>query len=132
MAGPTITLWEYLRNMGIDLDGDFLREGVALLVQLLMEAEVSERVGAERYQRREGHRTYRNGYREWVWETRVGEIPLRIPKLRQGSSYPSFLEPRRRAERALLVVTQLAYDNRNPLFSSGPSPLSRHGRRPEG
>ncbi len=109
MTDPTITLREYLRNIGIDLDGDFLREGVALLVQLLMEAGVSERVGVERYQRKEGRRTYRNGYRQRVWETRVGEIPLRIPKLRAGSYYPSFLEPRRRAERALLAVVQSAY-----------------------
>jgi len=109
MTDPTITLREYLRNVGIDLDGDFLRETVALMVQLLMEAEVSEQVGAERYQRSEARRTYRNGYRERRWETRVGEIPLRIPKLRQGTYFPSFLEPRRRAERALLAVIQSAY-----------------------
>ena len=53
--------------------------------------------------------TYRNGFREGSWETRVGEIPLRIPKLRSGGYYPSFLEPRRRAERALLAVIQTAY-----------------------
>ena len=109
MTEPTITLAEYLRKVGVDLDGDFLREGVALLVQLLMEAEVSEQIGAERYQRSEERRTYRNGYRERTWETRVGEIPLRIPKLRRGSYFPSFLEPRRRAERALLAVIQSAY-----------------------
>jgi transposase-like protein len=109
MTDPTITLREYLRNIGIDLDGDFLREGIALLVQLLMETEVSEQVGAERYQRSETRRTYRNGYRERMWETRVGEIPLRIPKLRRGTYFPSFLEPRRRAERALLAVIQSAY-----------------------
>jgi transposase-like protein len=76
-----------------------------------MEAEVSEQIGAGRYERSESRREYRNGYRDRVWETRVGEIPLQIPKLRSGSYYPSFLEPRRRAERALLAVIQSAYVN---------------------
>ncbi len=80
MTEPTITLREYLRNMGIDLDGDLLREGVALRVQLLMEAEVSGRVGAERYQRQEGRRTYRNGYRKRIWKTRVAaSSPITMP-----------------------------------------------------
>ncbi len=83
---------------------DVLREGVRLLAEALMELEVSEQVGAGRYERTPERKTYRNGYREWVWETRVGQIPLRIPKLRQGSYFPSLLEPRRRAERALLSV----------------------------
>lgn len=86
-----------------------LREGLTLLLQVLMEEEVSHQIGAGRYERSAERETYRNGFREGVWETRVGEIPLRIPKLRQGSYYPSFLEPRRRAERALLAVIQTAY-----------------------
>jgi transposase-like protein len=109
MAKPTIALLEYLRNTGMDVDSDFLREGIALLTHLLMEAEVGEQIGADRYERSEGRQTYRNGYRERGWETRVGDIPLRIPKLRSGSYFPSFLEPRRRAEKALMAVIQAAY-----------------------
>ncbi len=109
MTEPIMTLGEYVRNVGVDLDRDFLREGVTLVTRLLMDLEISEQIGAERYERREGRQTHRNGYRRRVWETRVGEIPLRIPKVRQGSYFPSFLEPRRRAERALLAVIQAAY-----------------------
>jgi transposase-like protein len=109
MTEPIVALQEYLRNVGMELDSDFLREGIAVLTRLLMEAEVSQQLGAERYQRGEERQGYRNGYRTRPWETRVGEIPLRIPKVRSGSYFPSFLEPRRRAERALLAVIQTAY-----------------------
>jgi len=109
MAKPTIALLEYLRNTGTDLDGDFLRESIALLTHLLMEAEVSEQIGAERYEHSDDRLGHRNGYRERSWETRVGDIPVWIPKLRRGSYFPSFLEPRRRAERALIAVIQSAY-----------------------
>ena len=109
MTEATIALREYLRNVGMDLDSDFLRDGVALLVRLLMEMEVGEQTGAEWYQRSEERQCQRNGYRDRGWETRVGEIDLRIPKLRRGSYYPSFLEPRRRGERALMAVIQSAY-----------------------
>ncbi len=108
MTELSVALQEHLRQAGIDLNGDLLREGVTLLLRLLMEYEVSQQIGAERYERSMGRQTYRNGFREGVWETRVGEIPLRIPKLRSGSYYPSFLDPRRRAERALLAVIQAA------------------------
>jgi hypothetical protein len=109
MAKPTIALLEYLRNTGTDLDGDFLRESIALLTRLLMEAEVSEQIGVERYEHSDDRLGHRNGYRERSWETRVGDIPVWIPKLRRGSYFPSFLEPRRRAERALIAVIQSAY-----------------------
>jgi transposase-like protein len=109
MTEPTIAFSEYLRNIGADLDSDFLRDAITLMTQLLMEAEVSERIGAERYERSEARETHRNGYRGRFWETRVGDIPLRIPKLRRGSYFPSFLEPRRRAEKALMAVIQTAY-----------------------
>jgi putative transposase len=109
MTEPTIAFSEYLRNIGADLDSDFLREAITLMTQLLMEAEVTERIGAQRYERSEARETHRNGYRGRFWETRVGEIPLRIPKLRRGSYFPSFLEPRRRAEKALIAVIQTAY-----------------------
>ncbi len=109
MTEPIIALRDYLRKMGVEFDGDFLREGITLLTQLLMELEVSEQIGAERYQRSPERVTQRNGFRERTWETRVGEIPLRIPKLRQGVYYPGFLEPRRRTEQALVAVVQEAY-----------------------
>jgi transposase-like protein len=109
MAKRTIAPAEYLRNTLIELEPDFLRTMIEVMTRALMEMEVSERIGAGRYERSENREDYRNGYRERGWETRVGEIPLQIPKLRKGSYYPSFLEPRRRAERALLAVIQSAY-----------------------
>jgi transposase-like protein len=105
-----MTLGEYLRKISVDLDGDFLREGVRLLAQLIMEGEVTEQIGAGKYERTPARKTHRNGYREpRDWDTRVGTIGLAIPKLREGSYFPSFLEPRRRVEKALLAVVQQAY-----------------------
>jgi transposase-like protein len=105
-----MTLGEYLRKISVDLDGDFLREGVRLLAQLVMEGEVAEQIGATKYQRTAERTTHRNGYREpRDWDTRVGTVELAIPKLRQGSYFPSFIEPRRRVEKALLAVVQQAY-----------------------
>jgi transposase-like protein len=89
---------------------DFLRESLCWVVQQLMEAEVSELVGAARGERAPEERlTHRNGYRARLWATRAGEIELAIPKLRRGSYFPSFLEPRRRSEQALVSVVQEAY-----------------------
>lgn len=103
-----IGLEEVLRKTGPD-DLDFLREGIRVLAQGLMELEVSQHIGAERYERSAERTTYRNGYRERQWDTRVGSIALQIPKLRKGSYMPSLLEPRRRAEKALVAVVQEAY-----------------------
>ena len=89
--------------------GDFLRESVRWLVQELMEAEVSARIGAERYERTDEREAQRNGYRKRAWDTRVGTLELLIPKLRAGSYYPGFLEMRRRAEQALVAVVAEAY-----------------------
>src|SRR5438132_1707190 len=89
---------------------DVLRESLAWVVQQLMEAEVSELVGAERGERAPEERlTHRNGYRARPWSTRAGELELAIPKLRRGSYFPSFLEPRKRSEQALVSVVQEAY-----------------------
>jgi transposase-like protein len=89
---------------------DFLRESLAWVVQQLMEAEVSDLVGAERGERAPEERlTHRNGYRSRGWSTRAGELELAIPKLRRGSYFPSFLEPRKRSEQALVSVVQEAY-----------------------
>jgi putative transposase len=109
MTESTMTLLEYLSKIGIDLEGDFLREGAQLVAQLAIELEAEELIGAGRYERSPSRKTRRNGYRERTWETRVGELPLKIPKLREGSYFPSLLEPRRRAEKALLAVVQTAY-----------------------
>jgi transposase-like protein len=89
-------------------DGDVLREGIRVLAQALMETEVAGLIGAERYERSGERAGYRNGYRLWTWDTRVGTIELSIPKVKPGSYFPSLLEPRRRAERALLGVIQEA------------------------
>jgi putative transposase len=92
---------------------DFVREAVALVARELMEAEVSAEIGAEFGEVAPGRRlAHRNGYRERGWETRVGEIELLIPKKRSGGSYfPSFLEPRRRSEQAIVAVVLEAYVN---------------------
>jgi len=106
---PTMALMDYLRKMGMDEDQDFLREAVRVMTQALIELEVGQQIGARRYERSEARATYRNGYRDRIWETRVGAVPLRIPKLRDGSFFPSLLEPRKRSEQALLAVIQQAY-----------------------
>ncbi len=90
-------------------DVDFLREGVRVLAQALMEAEVSAQIGAEHGERTLDRVTHRNGYRLRDWDTRAGTIELAIPRVRQGSYLPSILEPRRRAERALTAVVAQCY-----------------------
>lgn len=107
MTDFSIALQELLRKRGVK--EDFLREGVRVLAQALMEIEVAEQIGAARHERSAERTTYRNGYREREWDTRVGTLELKIPKLRQGSYFPSLLEPRRRAEQALMAVIQEAY-----------------------
>jgi len=109
MTDPTMALMEYLRNVGLEPDERFLQEGLQRLTQTVMELEAAEQIGAGHYERTPERRTYRNGHRDRVWETRVGEIPLRIPKVRDGTYFPSLLEPRRRSEKALLAVIQQAY-----------------------
>ncbi len=90
---------------------DVVRESVAWLVGELMEAEVSAQIGAELGEVSSERTTQRNGYRQRPWDTRAGGIELSIPKLRQGSYFPSFLEPRKRSEQALVAVVQEAYVN---------------------
>jgi len=110
VAETSMTLLETLRKVGADGDVDLLREGVRVLAEAIMEAEVSELTGAAKGQRDpQGRLTHRNGYRERRWDTRVGSVALAIPRVRDGSYFPSLLEPRRRAERALLAVVQEAY-----------------------
>src|ERR1700689_2159920 len=92
---------------------DMVREAVVLVTRELMEAEISTEVGAGLGEVAPDARvTHRNGYRPRMWETRVGEIELLIPRKRQGPSYfPSFLEPRRRSEQAIVAVVLEAYVN---------------------
>ena len=108
MAVTTMDLLELLRKAD-GADVDFLHEGVRVLAQALMDAEVSAQIGAEHGQRNPERITHRNGYRTRDWDTRVGTIDLQIPRVREGSYLPSFLEPRRRAERALAAVVAQCY-----------------------
>lgn len=98
-----------LLRKGEEGEGDFLRDALRWLVRELMEAEVSAQIGAERYERTEERTTERNGYRTRPWDTRLGTLEVAIPKLRAGSYFPSWLEPRRRAEQALVAVVAEAY-----------------------
>jgi transposase-like protein len=104
-----IALEELLRKAGMDRDCDFLREGVRAMSQALLEVEVSQHVGAEKHERTTERTGQRNGYRERQWDTRVGTIGLKVPRVRDGSFFPSMLEPRKRAEQALVAVVQEAY-----------------------
>ena len=109
MVVSKMELYELLRKAD-GADVDFLREGVRTLAQALMEVEVTAQVGAERGERAPERRvTQRNGYRPRDWDTRVGTVELQVPKLRAGSFFPSILEPRRRAERALASVVMACY-----------------------
>ncbi len=90
-------------------DSDLVREMLAFAADRIMELEVELRTGAAKGARSPLREVQRNGYRERDWDTRAGRIALEIPKLRKGSYLPSFLEPRRTAEKALVAVIQEAY-----------------------
>ena len=90
-------------------DGDLVREMLAFAAERIMDAEVEVRTGAAKGARTPMREVQRNGYRDRDWDTRAGRIALEIPKLRKGSYFPSFLEPRRTAEKALVAVIQEAY-----------------------
>src|SRR4051794_5327806 len=111
MAGADrMTIEEVVKDVMVREHGDFLRAAVEAVCAELMESEVAGQIGAELGVRRpEDRATYRNGYRPWGWGTWAGEMELQIPKIRQGSYFPSFLEPRKRGEQALLAVVQQAY-----------------------
>ena len=111
MAGADrMTIEEVVKRVLLDEHADVIREAVKAVAGEMMEIEVSALIGAELGERRPDDRaTQRNGYRPRRWDTRAGEVELQIPKLRQGSYFPSFLEPRRRSEQALLAVVQQAY-----------------------
>jgi len=109
MATPRMDVTAFVSKLLEEDDVDLLREGVRVLAQALMETEVSSQIGAAPYERSSGRTAYRNGYRTRTWDTRVGTIELKIPKVSAGAYFPSLLEPRRRAEKALHAVVVEAY-----------------------
>src|SRR5688572_25754078 len=109
MAKPRMDLSAFVGKLLEEQDGDVLREGIRVLSQALMETEVAGLIGADRHERTPERTGHRNGYRMRTWDTRVGTIELAIPKVRPGTYFPSLLQPRRRAEHALLAVVQEAY-----------------------
>ena len=104
MAKPRMDLSAFVGKLLEEQVGDVLREGIRVLSQALMETEVAGLIGAERHERTGERTAYRNGSRTRTWDTRVGTIELAIPKVTPGSYFPSLLQPRRRAEHALLAV----------------------------
>ncbi len=111
MAENSMSLDELVRKLMGDEHADVLRETLAWFVRELMEAEITQQIGAGLNEKSPERTTHRNGYRERLWQTRAGEIELAIPRLRAGSYFPSFLEPRSRSEKAIVAVVQEAYVN---------------------
>ncbi len=108
----SMTTPEVVAKTLIDEHSDFMREAVAIVAREIMEAEISGQIGALRGEISAERSTHRNGYRDRLWETRVGEIELQVPRKRSGSAYfPSFLEPRRPCEQAIVSVVMEAYVN---------------------
>ena len=106
MTEDRLPVAELLQKAG---DGDFLRAVAEAVLQLLMEADVESLIGAGRHERSPERLNGRNGYRERALDTRLGTLQLRVPKLRQGSYFPPFLEPRKTSEKALVAVIQEAW-----------------------
>src|SRR6201996_1891767 len=106
MTEERLALSELLEKAG---EGDFLRSVAEAVLQLLMETDVEGLIGAGRYERGGERTTWRNGHRDRVFDTRLGSLQLRIPKLRQGSYFPPFLEARKVSEKALIAVIQEAW-----------------------
>jgi putative transposase len=106
MTDARLPLAELLEKAG---EGDFLRAVAEAVLQLLMESDVEGLIGAGRYERSAERLNYRNGFRERALDTRLGTLQLRVPKLRQGSYFPPFLEPRKVSEKALVAVIQEAW-----------------------
>ena len=109
MATPRMDIASFVGKLLEQDDVDALREGVRVLAQAVMETEVSGQIGAAPYERSSERVAYRNGYRTRTWDTRVGTIELKIPKVTAGTYFPSLLEPRRRAEKAMQAVVVEAY-----------------------
>ena len=106
MTDTRLPIEELLAKSG---DDDFLRSVAEAVLQLIMEADVEGVVGASRHERSAERTTWRNGYRDRTLETRLGPLNLKVPKLRTGSYFPGFLEPRKPVEKALVAVIQEAW-----------------------
>ena len=106
MTEDRLPLAELLQKAG---DGDFLRAVAEAVLQILMESDAEGLIGAGRHERSPERLNYRNGYRDRTLDTRLGQLQLRVPKLRQGSYFPPFLEPRKMTEKALVAVIQEAW-----------------------
>jgi transposase-like protein len=106
MTDERMALLELIES---EADADLVRDMLGFAAERLMELEVETATGAAKGARSSLRTTQRNGYRERAWETRAGRVELAIPKLRRGSYFPSFLEPRRTAEKTLVAVIQEAY-----------------------
>jgi transposase-like protein len=109
MALDQSALTELLDALKAGGDMDFMRRAMEVVLQLLIELEATEKIGAGRYERTETRTTHRNGSRSRLLSTKAGDVNLQIPKLRQGSFFPSLLEPRRRIDKALWAVVMEAY-----------------------
>ena len=109
MAITDTDLNELLTAIRAGGDIDVVRQGVALMLQALIDAEATARIGADRFERTDSRTTQRNGTRDRLLSTKAGDVDLKIPKLRQGSFFPSILERRRRIDRALFAVVMEAY-----------------------
>jgi transposase-like protein len=109
MALSKSALSELLDALRAGGDLDVIREGLALVLQALIDAEATQHIGARPYERSEQRTAHRNGTRSRLLSTKAGDVELRIPKLREGSFFPALLEPRRRIDRALLAVVMEAY-----------------------
>src|SRR5438067_2503366 len=107
MTEDRMALVELLQKSG---ESDFLRAVAEAVLQILMESDVEGLIGAGRHERSGDRLNYRNGYRDRSLDTRLGPLNLRIPKLRQGSYFPPFLEPRKTAEKALVMVIADAHE----------------------
>jgi transposase-like protein len=109
MTDNIMTLIDYLRKIGMQADLDFCREAAQYFGQKIIDLEAEEVIGAKKHERTDSRTNHRNGTRDRKLDTRVGELELKIPKLRKGSFFPSILERRSRVEDALLTVVQEAY-----------------------
>ncbi len=108
--------------------GDLLRSIAEAVLHLMMEADVDGLIGAGWHERADGRTTWRNGHRDRTLDTRLGTLNLRVPKLRQGSCFPSFLEARKTSEQALVAVIQEAWISRR-LDPQGRRSGAGHGPR---
>src|SRR5258708_7412426 len=109
MALDQSSLSELLDALRAGGDLDFMRQAMQVVLQAVIELEASLRIGAARYERSDSPTTHRHGSRERLLSTKAGDVTLKIPKLREGSFFPSLLEPRRRIDRALWAVVMEAY-----------------------